>query len=194
MGVLDKRTGSCCRCSAMRSRAFFCFLVIVFPADRDSIGRVRATETHTGTRRDSTSQSKRIRTSSLPRRKQRPRDKDQQAAGPPSGCTAAHGEAHASEQRPWGSARGRPRSASRDFPDSRRNFCRYLNKVDGPRASRQNAWLEAKRHHNRPFYRQYKQLSARGPRSRPVHHPSTERQLLPGWVRPIHTIPIWSRR
>jgi hypothetical protein len=30
MGVLDNRTGSCCRCSAMRSRAFFCFLVIVF--------------------------------------------------------------------------------------------------------------------------------------------------------------------
>ncbi len=30
MGVLDKRTGSCCRCPAMRSRAFFCFFVIVF--------------------------------------------------------------------------------------------------------------------------------------------------------------------
>ena len=30
MGVLDKRTGSCCGCSAMRSRVFFCFLVIVF--------------------------------------------------------------------------------------------------------------------------------------------------------------------
>jgi len=30
MGVLDKRTGSCCRYPAMRSRAFFCFFVIVF--------------------------------------------------------------------------------------------------------------------------------------------------------------------
>jgi len=144
MGSSDKRTKSCCRFTAMRSPALFCFFAIAFLLIGIASAGFALQKTFTGTHREPIHREDATGPTAYSQGK-----RPCQNTGASASCTAGARGAGA-----WGSAPawrgpgritwGRPRSASGDFPDSRCNFCRYLNKFNGLRASRQNAWLEAK--------------------------------------------------